>query len=96
MHTHTTHTHSWSNAQVIKIIHNMLGRLNLRVVFIVGDRAEDVSAIIDALRTKGIRVESDSYFDPQQKVVCVCVCVCVSVYVYACVYGYICFVVASR
>ena len=46
----------------------MLRRLNLRTVFIAGDRADDVRWIMDKLKSSGIRVESDSYFDPKKKV----------------------------
>ena len=46
----------------------MLLRLDLRVVFIAGDRPDDVRWIMDKLKWSGIRVESDSYFDPQERV----------------------------
>ena len=46
----------------------MLLDLNLRVVFIAGDRPDDVRWIMDKLKSSGIRVESDSYFDPKNLV----------------------------
>ena len=46
----------------------MLDRLNLRVVFIAGDRPNDVRWIMGKLKSSGIRVESDWYFDPQELV----------------------------
>ena len=68
----TLSLHSWSTEFIVKKILYMLARLKLSVVFIISDDAEVVNSIKDKLQqagcAKGIRVASDSYFDPEQTV----------------------------
>ena len=72
-HTYTTiavtlSLHSWSTEFIVKKILYMLVRLKLSVVFIISDSAEVVNSIKNTLQAEGIRVASDSYFDPKQTV----------------------------